>query len=93
MKLHLSFFSILFFLAVNCYRGVQAIFPLVVGLAVSTLRIFKIVSQKALSLFAVENDAKSAVVIAFVQAKAFVLRIIKRERPVVSTEWRMCPST
>ncbi|MBC7600526.1 MAG: hypothetical protein H7238_16120 [Polaromonas sp.] len=28
-----------------------------------------------------------------VQAKAFMLRVIKRERPVVSSAWRMCPST
>jgi hypothetical protein len=28
-----------------------------------------------------------------VQAKAFVLRLIKRERPVVTASWRMCPST
>ncbi len=27
-----------------------------------------------------------------VQAKAFVLRIAKRERPVVTSAWRMCPS-
>ena len=28
-----------------------------------------------------------------VQAKAFMLRVMKRERPVVSSAWRMCPST
>lgn len=28
-----------------------------------------------------------------VQAKAFILRILKRERPVLSQSWRMCPST
>jgi len=26
------------------------------------------------------------------QAKAFTLRLIKRERPVVTASWRMCPS-
>jgi hypothetical protein len=31
--------------------------------------------------------------ILLVQAKAFVLRLAKRERPVVTTSWRMCPST
>ncbi|WP_140838145.1 hypothetical protein [Variovorax guangxiensis] len=29
----------------------------------------------------------------FVQARAFVLRLAKRERPQVSGSWRMCPST
>ncbi len=28
----------------------------------------------------------------FVRARAFVLRIAKRERPVVTASWRMCPS-
>lgn len=29
----------------------------------------------------------------FVQARAFVLRLAKRERPQLSGSWRMCPST
>lgn len=28
-----------------------------------------------------------------VRAKAFVRRLIKRDRPVVTSSWRMCPST
>ena len=31
--------------------------------------------------------------IAFVTAKAFVLRMAKRERPRIAPSWRMCPST
>ena len=27
------------------------------------------------------------------QARAFVTRLAKRERPVVTSSWRMCPST
>ena len=30
--------------------------------------------------------------VAFVQAKAFVQRIAKRERPIMTSTWRMCPS-
>jgi len=30
--------------------------------------------------------------VAFVAAKAFVLRLAKRERPRISPTWRMCPS-
>lgn len=37
------------------------------------------------------EGAKTTVL--FVQAKAFMLRIAKRERPEVSGSWRMCPST
>ena len=29
---------------------------------------------------------------ALVMARAFVRRLIKRERPVVTPQWRMCPS-
>jgi len=30
--------------------------------------------------------------VVFVQARAFVMRMAKRERPVVTPRWRMCPS-
>jgi hypothetical protein len=32
-------------------------------------------------------------VIWFVWAKAFTMRIARRQRPLVSSSWRMCPST
>jgi uncharacterized membrane protein len=35
---------------------------------------------------------QSAPVVFLVQAKAFVMRLAKRERPVLTTTWRMCPS-
>ncbi|MEO8021084.1 hypothetical protein [Polaromonas sp.] len=38
-----------------------------------------------------EGEAQPAVML--VQAKAFVLRLAKRERPEVTGSWRMCPST
>jgi hypothetical protein len=52
---------------------------------------------KALVLEAVElagNKAASLrrAVVWFVWAKAFTLRIAKRQRPMVSSSWRMCPS-
>ena len=28
-----------------------------------------------------------------VAARSFVLRVLKRERPVITNDWRMCPST
>jgi hypothetical protein len=28
-----------------------------------------------------------------VQARAFVMRLAKRERPITTPRWRMCPST
>lgn len=41
---------------------------------------------------AVSSSPSGAQLVGMVQAKAFVLRVIKRERPVIRAEWRMCPS-
>ncbi|MDB5966476.1 MAG: hypothetical protein JWQ72_2976 [Polaromonas sp.] len=38
------------------------------------------------------DDATRRTAVTFVQVRAFVARIVKRERPVVSASWRMCPS-
>lgn len=38
-------------------------------------------------------ESMAAPAVQLVQAKAFVLRLAKRERPVVTASWRMCPST
>lgn len=39
------------------------------------------------------QDVRSPAIVALVQAKAFVIRLAKRERPVITSTWRMCPST
>ncbi|MDP3228513.1 MAG: hypothetical protein Q8N13_11130 [Acidovorax sp.] len=44
-------------------------------------------------LAAAKDDSKAARVVAFVQAKAFFLRLAKRERPEITGGWRMCAST
>jgi hypothetical protein len=38
-----------------------------------------------------EPEGRSPAVL-LVQAKAFVQRVMKRERPVMTVGWRMCPS-
>lgn len=48
------------------------------------VRVLDIVAPK-------EAEAKAPAVL-LVRAKAFVLRLVKRERPVVTPSWRMCPS-
>lgn len=42
---------------------------------------------------ALQTTAVRQAAVLLLQAKAFVLRLIKRERPVVTASWRMCPST
>lgn len=46
----------------------------------------------ALHLANPQAEAKAAGVVGFVQAKAFVLRFIKRERPVIESGWNLSPS-
>ena len=43
----------------------------------------------AFKLAAAQDGGKAASVVSLMQAKAFVLRIIKCDRPVVSADWRM----
>lgn len=45
-----------------------------------------------IALLAGTSDGPKSPVVFLVQAKAFVLRLAKRERPVVTASWRMCPS-
>ena len=42
---------------------------------------------------AVETAAATLPLVQRVRHAAFQLRLIKREKPIVTPEWRMCPST
>jgi len=46
----------------------------------------------AFDAIAVESVESRKPMVQQVRAKAFVQRIEKRERPVVTSSWRMCPS-
>lgn len=46
----------------------------------------------ALQLAATEPTGRMPALVAMVQAKAFAIRLAKRERPVITSTWRMCPS-
>jgi membrane-bound lytic murein transglycosylase B len=63
----------------------------VVHAAVSAYRFAKDWLVTGFKLFA-STETVSRPTIARVQAKAFVQRIMKRERPTVTPGWRMCPS-
>lgn len=54
-------------------------------------RAFKRLIVDSFQALATTQPGKSETV-PFVRARAFVLRIAKRERPVVTASWRMCPS-
>lgn len=66
----------------DVYRGAL---DTVGAFAVAALRVFKRQAPPVPDLTLLR--------VAFVRAKAFVLRLAKRNRPVVHPDWRMCPST
>lgn len=60
---------------------------------VATARAFKDFVLDGFKLAGGEDEGEAQPAVMLVQAKAFVLRLAKRERPEVSGSWRMCPST
>lgn len=72
-------------LAVACYHAVAD--PIV-----AVCRMAKSVVLDAFKLAGTEGVGFALPAVMLVQAKTFVLRLAKRERPVVTSSWRMCPS-
>lgn len=72
-------------LAFACYHAVAD--PIV-----AVYRMAKSVVLDAFKLAGIEGVGFALPAVVLVQAKAFVLRMAKRERPVVTNSWRMCPS-
>jgi hypothetical protein len=75
-------------LASAAYAAVAPMVIAVVGFAQRLKDL--VIDGIALVARAVADVNRPAVVL--VQAKAFVQRLAKRERPVVTSTWRMCPS-
>jgi hypothetical protein len=73
-------------LAAACYHAVAD--PIV-----AVCRMTKSFLLDACALAANEGSGVAKPAVQRVQAKAFVQRIEKRERPVLTSSWRMCPST
>lgn len=64
-----------------------------VELVVNTYRAAKKLVLDGFKLAANGGDGLFRPAVLLVQAKAFVARLAKRERPEVTGSWRMCPST
>ncbi len=64
-----------------------------VTMVVSTARAFKNLVLDGFALAANAQADKERSVLPFVQAKAFKARKDKRDRPEVSSSWRLVPST
>lgn len=52
----------------------------------------KTIGRHVVDVLAPTADSDRAPAVRFVQAKAFVQRIIRRERLQMTSGWRMCPS-
>lgn len=80
-------------IACACIAAVATAAERVAQVATSAVKLATGLMLHGFELAASKDEGKSAVVVAFVQAKAFVLRKMKRERLHVTNDWRMCPST
>jgi len=78
--------------AIACMAFAASAATQVKEVAVAAYNAAATVFLKGFELSVLATEDKTAVVVAFVQAKAFVLRLIKRDRPVVSTNWTLAPS-
>ena len=58
----------------------------------STYQVAKSFVLEGFALMADKSPAIAPPVVMLTQAKAFVARLAKRERPVLTASWRMCPS-
>lgn len=87
-----SFRNVLSLAVLACAAFVSLGFAAVQAFAVATYRAVKDCIHDGFKLVAGVVSDLNPVSIRIVQAKAFVQRIIKRERPVLSSSWRMCPS-
>lgn len=77
-------------LAGYCYAAVLA--P-VVSIVQTGIAILKDWILKGVALVGGGSSDLNPVSIRLTQAKAYVLRLAKRERPELTGSWRMCPST
>ena len=90
---HSLIFGITLSVAAMAATCVQNSWRAVVDATIFVARAAKNLLIDGFALFgpAEAKDAKQEVWV--VQAKAFMLRLAKRERPVLSASWRWCPST
>lgn len=85
--------SILACAAIACMAAFASATSTLVRAAVATFLVFKDVVLDGFKLAGGRPEVKNRPMVAFVQAKAFVLRLAQRKRPEVFGGWRMCPST
>lgn len=88
-----SLIALALFCVTACAGWMGSAASYVADVVVSTARAFKNIVLDGFKMAANDKADKERSVLPFVQARSFVARLIKRDRPVKSTEWSMCPST
>jgi len=76
-----------------CAALASVCFHAVADPVIATFRVAKEVILYGFKLSEAEPTGRANPMVRRVQAKSFVERIEKRDRPVVTSSWRMCPST
>ena len=89
MKSTLRFIA---FAVLACASLVSATFGALREVAAATYRMAKDWMRDGFKLMAGKTFDLSPVSLRIIQAKSFVQRFMKRERPEVTGSWRMCPS-
>ena len=87
------FFRSLFVVAAMAVAACSAIADAVVCVVHAVGYALKALVLDGLDLAGNKSASLRRAVIWFVWAKAFTMRIARRQRPQVSSSWRMCPST
>lgn len=91
-----SLFGLVALAIASCFAFCWRCLTEPVDVAYRVYRVVKDVAVKfaceALKLAATIQADRMPAIVALVQAKAFVMRLAKRERPMITSTWRMCPS-
>ncbi|MEO8391212.1 hypothetical protein [Polaromonas sp.] len=87
------FASFLLSAALLCVAAVAFVAAPVFDLVIATGRAFKNLVLDAFKLAGSQGEGLGRPAVMIIRAKAFILRLVKRERPVISASWRHCPST
>ena len=87
-----SMFGLIALAVMACAAACAKVVDKVVDAAYFAYKVVSDVVAHAFKLAKPDAESRTPRVIGFVQAKAFVLRIAKRERPVIENSWRMCTS-
>ena len=87
-----TLFSLIAVAALACVSITAAAVHRISDTFLSAFEAVKDFTKAAFNAVAEKQATQVLIVVPLVQAKAFVARLVKRERPHTTDGWRMCPS-